>query len=96
MEKMYAPLEIPRCELFPEDILTDPTYVTLPLHTTRDADPGVVNQQGIAALRQRMPYYDLASFEKNPRVCDFGQLMTVGDLKLYLEFKGAEFIPSAT
>ena len=35
----------------------------------------------------RMPWADLSVFEKNPRVQDFGNLLTVGDLCNYVNSK---------
>ena len=41
--------------------------------------------QGIDVLKQRLPWADLSKFEKNPRVQDFGNLLTVNDLCRYVE-----------
>ncbi len=70
-------IEIPRSELFPEDILTNDEFVT----------DGNVTEAGLAALGERMPFIDLSTFSSNPRVQDFGNLMTVGDLCKYIEGK---------
>ena len=70
-------IEIPRSELFPADILTNEEFV---------AD-GIVTEAGLAALGERMPFIDLSNFSSNPRVQDFGNLMTVGDLCKYIEGK---------
>ena len=72
-------IEIPRSELFPEDILTNDEFV---------AD-GNVTEAGLAALGERMPFIDLSTFSSNPRVQDFGNLMTVGDLCKYIEGKAS-------
>ena len=72
-------IEIPRSELFPEDILTNDEFV---------AD-GNVTEAGLAALGERMPFIDLSTFSGNPRVQDFGNLMTVGDLCKYIEGKAS-------
>ena len=72
-------IEIPRSELFPEDILTNDEFV---------AD-GNVTEAGLAALGERMPFIDLSTFSSNPRVRDFGNLMTVGDLCKYIEGKAS-------
>ena len=63
-------IEIDRAELFPEDILTNEEYV----------QNGVVSEEGLTALGERMPFMDLSTFSNNPRIADFGNLMTVGDL----------------
>jgi acyl carrier protein len=76
LEKAFA-IEIPRAELFPEDILTNAEYV----------QDGKVTENGIAELRARMPFADLSKFEANPLVQDFGNLLTVNDLCRYIESK---------
>ena len=70
-------IEIPRSELFPEDILTNDEFVT----------DGNVTEVGLAALGERMPFINLSNFRMDPRVQDFGNLMTVGDLCKYIEGK---------
>jgi acyl carrier protein len=76
LEKAFA-IEIPRSELFPDDVLTNSAYV---------AD-GKVTPEGIQELKRRMPFADLSKFEKNPAVQDFGNLLTVNDLCRYIESK---------
>jgi acyl carrier protein len=76
LEKAFD-IEIPRSELFPEDILTNADYV-------RD---GKVTDAGVAELKKRMPFADLTKFEANPVVQDFGNLLTVRDLANYIETK---------
>ncbi len=76
LEKAFS-IEIPRAELFPEDILTSTEYV----------EDGKVSAAGIAELKTRMPFVDLAKFEANPVVQDFGNLLTVSDLCRYIESK---------
>ncbi len=79
LEKSFD-ITIPREELSPEDILTNSQYVL----------NGVVTAEGIAELKRRMPWADLSVFEKNPRVQDFGNLLTVGDLCNYVGSKVGE------
>ena len=69
LEKAFG-ITIPREELSPEDILTNNQYVS----------DGAVTADGMAELKRRMPWADLSKFEQNPRVQDFGNLLTVGDL----------------
>jgi acyl carrier protein len=76
LEKSFD-ISIPREELSPEDILTNSQYV----------QDGVVTDEGMAELKRRMPWADLSEFEKNPRVQDFGNLLTVGDLCNYVGSK---------
>ena len=78
LEKSFD-IKIPRGELFPEDILTNAEYVK----------DGKVTPAGIAKLRERMPFADLAKFEANPVVQDFGNLLTVQDMCRYVESKVA-------
>jgi acyl carrier protein len=66
LEKAFD-IKIPRGELFPEAVLTDPKYV---------AD-GKFTADGIAELRKRMPFADLSEFEKDPVAQKFGDLFTV-------------------
>ena len=51
-------IKIPRGELVPETVLTDPNYV----------QNGRVTPSGMTELKKRMPYVDLTDFEKNPQV----------------------------
>lgn len=76
LEKAFG-IEIPRAELFPEDILTNAEYV----------NDGKVTPAGVAELKKRMPFADLTKFEANPMVQDFGNLLTVQDLCRYVETK---------
>lgn len=76
LEKAFD-IQIPREELFPEDILTDSNYVK----------DGKVTDSGLAELEKRMPWADLSKFKENPRVQDFGDLLTVNDLCRYIESK---------
>jgi acyl carrier protein len=80
LEKSFD-IEIPRSELFPEDVLTNAEYV----------QDGKVTEDGVAELKKRMPFADLSKFEANPVVQEFGNLLTVSDLCRYVESKvGAE------
>jgi len=76
LEKAFE-IEIPRSELFPEDILTSAEYV----------QDGKVTPAGVEELKKRMPFADLSKFEANPVVQDFGNLLTVSDLCRYIESK---------
>ena len=76
LEKAFA-IKIPRGELFPEDVLTDPKYV----------QDGRVTEVGLAELRQRMPFANLDKFAENPVVQDFGNLLTVADMVRFIESK---------
>ena len=73
LEKAFG-IEIPRAELFPEDILTNAEFVK----------DGRVTDTGVAELKKRMPFADLTSFEANPLVQEFGNLLTVNDMNRYV------------
>ena len=76
LEKAFG-IEIPRSELFPEDILTSAEYV----------EDGRVTAAGLAELKNRMPFVDLTKFEDNPEVQEFGNLLSVNDMCRYIETK---------
>ena len=76
LEKAFD-IKIPRGELFPEDVLTNPEYV----------QDGRVTEAGLAELRSRMPFANLDEFAKNPIVQDFGSLLTVADMCRFIEGK---------
>ena len=48
---------------------------------------GKVTPDGISELKKRLSWADLSKFEQNPRVQDFGNLLTVSDLCRYVESK---------
>ncbi len=76
LEKAFG-IEIPRSELFPEDILTSADFV----------QDGKVTADGLAMLKERMPFADLSKFEDNPEVQEFGNMLTVADMCRYIESK---------
>lgn len=79
LEKAFG-IKIATEDLFPKDILTDGQYV----------QDGQVTAAGIAEIKKRMPWANLTKFEQNPRVQDFGDLLTVSDLCRYIESKLAK------
>ena len=70
-------IQIPRDELFPDDILTNAEFV----------QDGKVTPDGLVKLKDRMPFADLSKFEQNTLVQDFGNLLTVQDLCNYVSSK---------
>lgn len=76
LEKAFG-IKISRGELFPEDVLSSTDYVA----------NGKVNAAGIAALKARMPFADLAKFEANPSVQNFANTLTVEDMVRYVQSK---------
>jgi acyl carrier protein len=76
LEKAFG-IEIPRAELFPDDVLTSGEYV----------QDGKVTEAGLAELEKRMPFADLTKFKENPAVQEFGNMLTVDDLCRYVASK---------
>ena len=76
LEKAFD-IKIPRGELFPEDIFTNADYV----------QDGRVTDVGLEELRKRMPFANLDDFAKNPIVQDFGNSLTVADMRAFVEGK---------
>jgi len=76
LEKAFD-IKVSRGEMFPEDILTDPRYV----------QDGRVNELGLAALRNRIPFAHLDEFAKHPVVQDFANTLTVADICRFVEIK---------
>ncbi|MGD9648017.1 MAG: acyl carrier protein [Pirellulales bacterium] len=76
LEKAFD-IKIPRGELFPESIMTDPQYVK----------DGKFTPAGVDELRKRMPFADIEEFAKNPVAREFGNLFTVDMVAKYIESK---------
>jgi acyl carrier protein len=76
LEKAFG-IKISRGELFPEDVLSSTEFVA----------NGKVNAAGIAALKARMPFANLAKFEANPSVQNFANTLTVEDMVRYVTSK---------
>jgi acyl carrier protein len=71
-------IKIPRGELFPESIFQgDPDFV----------QNGRVTLKGLEELRTRMPFADLADFEKDPEVSRLSDLFTVDLIARYIQGK---------
>lgn len=76
LEKAFD-IKIERGELFPEDILTNTDYVS----------DGKVNADGLAKLKERMPFADLSAFEADPQVQKLGKQLTVEDMCNFVSHK---------
>ena len=76
LEKAFG-IKIPRSELFPEDVLSSTDFVV----------NGKLNEAGLAALKERMPFVDLTKFEANPSVQNFPNTLTVEDMVRYVASK---------
>ena len=76
LEKSFN-IKIERGELFPEDILTNTDYVS----------DGKLTDEGMAKLKERMPFANLDDFEDNPVVQNLGKQLTVQDMCNFVEHK---------
>ena len=76
LERNYG-IKIPRGELFPENVVTDPDMI---------AD-GKLTAKGLEELKSRMPYADLTEFAADPDVEKIGDLYTVDMLVHYVQSK---------
>jgi acyl carrier protein len=70
-------IKIPRGELFPENVVSDPEMI----HN------GKLTVKGIDELKARMPYADLSEFAADPDVEKIGDLYTVDMLVHYVASK---------
>ena len=77
LEQAFSIPQIPRSELFPEDILTNDEFV----------QDSKVSAAGLDELEKRMPFVDFSKFRENPNVQDFANLLTVNDLCRYVATK---------
>ncbi|HUU21676.1 MAG TPA: acyl carrier protein [Phycisphaerae bacterium] len=78
LEKAFA-IKIPRGELVPEQLLSDPTYVR----------SGRLTAEGLEELKKRMTHADLTEFEKDPEVGKIMDLFTVQTIVNYVMGKVA-------
>ena len=73
LEKAFD-IKIPRGELVPEQLLSDPQYVK----------SGRLTDEGMAELKKRMTHADLTEFEKDPEVGKIMDLFTVQTIVNYV------------
>ena len=71
-------IKIPRGELFPDSIFEDQADLV---------QEGRVTDRGMVELRSRMPYADLADFERDRRLGAVADLFTVELVVRYVEWK---------
>lgn len=76
LEKEFA-IKIPKGELFPDDVLNNPEYVS-----GENLTPA-----GMQRLKELMPHADFSKFEANPRVSEMPDLFTVDTIVNYVEGK---------
>ncbi|MFZ9881312.1 MAG: acyl carrier protein [Phycisphaerales bacterium] len=81
LEKKFStpekPFKIAQGELFPENLMTDPSLV----------EGGKVTAKGIALLKERVPHVELGSFEQDPQVTKLSGLFTVMSLCDFVQRK---------
>jgi acyl carrier protein len=70
-------IKIGQGELFPEDVMKDPRYVT----------GGKVTPLGIEELKRKLPHVDFAQLEKDPAVGKVFDILTVDALVRFVERK---------
>jgi acyl carrier protein len=76
------PFKIPRGELFPDDLgalMNDERYVK----------DGKITADGIAQMKQRMPFSDFTEFDKNPSLESAQSLINVDTIVNYIQSKFA-------
>ena len=76
LEKAFG-IKVERGELFPADIFENENFT----------QNNRLNAEGMAALRERLPFIDLTEFEKNPVVQEFPSKMTVADMCRFVQSK---------
>jgi acyl carrier protein len=76
LERTFG-IQIPKGELFPEGLLSDPEY----------SDGTNVTPKGVAEFKRRMPFADLSRFEKDPKIHNIPDLFTVGMIVGYVQTK---------
>lgn len=76
LERNFA-IKIPRGELFPENVVSDPDMIA----------NGKLTTKGVEELKARMPFADLTEFAANPDIEKIGDLYTVDMLVHYVQSK---------
>lgn len=76
LEKVFA-IKIPKGELFPDEILSNPAYV----------EGDKLTPAGLAALKSAMPHADFTEFERAPQVSKMSELFTVNTIVNYVANK---------
>lgn len=74
LEKEFG-IKINQSELFPDNVLTDPTYV----------QDGKVTDAGMATLRESLPHANLDEFDQSRDVEDFPNVFTVDAVVKFVE-----------
>ena len=79
LEKSFG-IKIPKGELMPENVASDPNYV----------QDNRLTPVGIAMLKEKMPHSNFAAFETDPTVDNMSKLFTVEAITKYVEGKLAQ------
>ncbi len=79
LEKNFG-IKIPRGDLFPENLLTNPAFIS----------DGRITDSGMQELKTKLPHIDFSEFEKEPLVSNLSDVFTVGMIVDYLFGKLAE------
>lgn len=69
--------KIAQGELFPEGVAQNPEYV----------QDGKLTESGLALLRERMPHFDIAALEADPKVERVQEILTVDALVRFVDAK---------
>lgn len=76
LEKAFN-IKIPRGEMMPENLTSDPTIV----------QEGKVTPKGLAMLKEKLPFTDVSEFEKDPQLEKMTRLFTTDTITNYIEWK---------
>ena len=76
LEKSFD-IKIPRGELFPDDLLNNPDYVS----------NGKFTPAGLEQIKKAMPHADFTGFEDDPDINKMPDLFTVNTIVNYVESK---------
>lgn len=76
LEKAFG-IQIPRGELFPDNILSNAEFI----------ENGKVTAKGLDELKRRMPHADFTNFEKDPDINHMPDLFTVNTIVNYVNTK---------
>lgn len=76
LEKAFE-IKIDQSELFPDNVLSDPTYV----------QDGKVTDEGMATLRDRLPHANLDEFDGSRDVEEFSNVFTVDAVVKFVQNK---------
>ena len=76
LEKAFG-IKIPKGELLPDNLFSNPEFV----------QNGRMTPKGVAELKSRMPFADLAAFEADPDINKFRDIFTVDTLVNYVMTK---------